>query len=112
MATPTNVATTTTATAINAARVVLSIRVPTQPRSAGSRVSDPSTIMSTPIDEAIATPCTKSRPMRHRPSSEMITVAPANSTARPLVSIDSATESSTSRPSRNPSRYLVTMNSA
>ena len=37
-------------TAISAARDVLSIRLPTHPRSAGSRVSDPRIIISTPID--------------------------------------------------------------
>ena len=44
-------------------------------------------------------PATKLRPIRNRPISEMITVMPANSTARPLVSIASTTDSSTSRPS-------------
>jgi hypothetical protein len=102
--TPTNAPTTPIPTAIRAARVVLSIRVPTQPSRAGSNVSEPSTIISTPIDDATAMPCTKSSPMRNRPINEMITVRPANSTARPLVSIDSAIASSTLNPSRKPSR--------
>ena len=46
--------TTAMATAISEARVVLSMRRPTQPSSAGSRVSEPSTIISTPSDEAMA----------------------------------------------------------
>ncbi len=96
--------TTAIATAINAAREVLSMRLPTSPSKAGSRVSEPTIISSTPITDASATPCTKLRPMRNSPISEMITVMPANSTARPLVSIASTTESSTSRPRRSPSR--------
>ena len=83
---------------------MLSILVPTHPRSAGSSVSEPRIIISTPMAEAMATPVTKLRPMRVSPSSEMITVMPAKSTARPLVSIDSATASSTPRPSLSPSR--------
>ena len=42
--------------------------------------------------------------------SEMITVMPANSTARPLVSIDEAIESSTLAPACRFSRCRVTMN--
>ena len=85
---PMNTPTTAMPTAISAARDVLSIRVPTQPSSAGSSVSEARIISSTPSAEATATPWTKLSPMRNRPSSEMITVMPANSTARPLVSID------------------------
>ena len=44
--------------------------------------------MATASAEAIATPWTKASPMSRRPSSAMITVMPANITARPLVSID------------------------
>ena len=42
----------------------------------------------------------------------MITVPPANSTARPDVSIDATAASSGLRPACRPSRCLVTMNSA
>ena len=61
---------------MRAARVVLSMRRPTQPSSAGTRVSEPRIIISTPIDEATAMPWTKLRPIRNRPISEMITVMP------------------------------------
>ena len=97
---------------MRAARVVLSMRLPTQPRSAGTRDSEPRIIISTPTDEATAMPCTKLRPIRNRPIREMITVSPANNTARPLVSIDSTMASSTLSPSFKPSRYRVTMNRA
>ena len=99
-----NTPTTAMPTAISAARDVLSILVPTQPSSAGSSVNEARTISSTPSAEATATPWTKLSPMSIRPSSEMMTVVPANSTARPLVSIDSTTDSSTSRPRPKPSR--------
>ena len=46
------------------------------------------------------------------PSSAIITVAPANSTARPAVFIASTTASSLSRPPARLSRKRVTMNSA
>jgi hypothetical protein len=42
-------------TAISAARVVFSMRGPIQPSSAGTSVSEPRIIISTPIAEAIAT---------------------------------------------------------
>jgi hypothetical protein len=88
------------------------MRVPTQPRRAGSSVSVARTISSTPTAEPTAMPVTKLRPMSVRPSSEMTTVMPANTTARPLVSIDSVTASSTDAPAWIASRYRVTMNRA
>ncbi len=110
--TPTNAPTTASPTAISAAQVVLSIRAPTQPSSAGSKVSEAAIIMATASAEAMATPCTKARPISSRPSNAMITVMPANNTARPLVSIDATTESSTLAPRLRFSRYRVTMKSA
>ena len=108
-----NTATTITATVISAARVVLSMRAPTQPSSAGSSVSDASTISSTPTADAMATPVTNARPISDRPSRAMMTVVPAKITARPLVSSASAIESSTRRARRaSASRYRVTMNRA
>ena len=94
-ATPTNTPTHSRATATSAARDVLSMRLPTQPSSDGSSVSVASTISNTPTAEPTAMPVTKLRPMSVRPSSEITTVMPANTTARPLVSIDSTTASST-----------------
>ena len=46
------------------------------------------------------------------PSSAITTVAPANSTARPEVSMAFRTASSTSSPSRSPARNRVTMKRA
>ncbi len=112
MVTPTNAPTTASPTAIIAAQVVLSIRVPTQPSSAGSRVSEAAIIIATASAEAMATPCTNASPMSRSPSNAMITVMPANITARPLVSIAATTESSTLAPRLRFSRYRVTMNRA
>ena len=84
--------------------MVTSMRSPTQPSSAGSSVSETSTISTTPTAAARATAVTNSRPISVRPISEMTTVVPAKITARPLVSIASATESSTESPACNASR--------
>ena len=111
-ATPTKIVTTRMPTDRSAARDVLSMRAPTQPNSAGSRVSEAITISSTPTAEATATPVTNLRPISDRPSRAMITVVPAKITARPLVSRASAIESSTVDPAWSASRYLVTMNRA
>ena len=101
--TATNAPTMAMPTPISAARLVLSILVPTQPRSAGSNVNAPRTIMITPDTDARAMPWTNFRPIRNRPINEMTTVIPAKRTARPLVSIDSTTDSSTLKPSLRPS---------
>ena len=53
---PKNAPATPSATAPRAARVVWSIRLPIQPSSAGSSVSDPSIIISTPSEAAKAMP--------------------------------------------------------
>ena len=74
------------------------MRVPTHPSNAGNRVSEARIIMATAIADAIATPWTKASPMSRSPSSAMMTVIPANITARPLVSIEATTESSTLAP--------------
>ena len=89
---------------MSAARVVMSIRSPTQPSSAGSSVNDTSTISTTPTAAARATAVTNSSPINVSPISEMTTVVPAKITARPLVSIASTTESSTESPACNASR--------
>ena len=60
----------------------------------------------------IAMPRMNDRPTRNRPSTEITTVPPANSTARPLVSIEWTTAVSGSMPSCRASRYRVLMNKA
>ena len=50
--------------------------------------------------------------MINMPSSEITTVVPAKSTARPAVSIDSAVAASHDSPRRLASRYRVTIKSA
>ena len=84
---------------------------PTKPRTAGSSVSAASIIVNTTAAPPMAMPWRNARPMSSAPSSEMTTTIPANSTARPAVSIDRSTAASGSRPSRRPRRYRVTMNS-
>ncbi len=101
---PTMAPTTTRATAASAAHVVWSIRRPTQPSNAGSSVSDDAITSRTPSALATATPCTKLSPIRNRPIRAMITVMPANRTARPLVSIDATIASSTGAPALRFSR--------
>ena len=66
----------------------------------------------TVIDVPTAIPFTKSMPIRNRPRSEITTVHPANTTARPAVSIARTTACSGSRPSLEALRYRVTMKSA
>ena len=65
-----------------------SIERPTKPRSAGTSVIDASMTTATVTDAPMARPITKSTPMMNRPSREMTTVVPANSTARPAVSME------------------------
>ncbi len=59
---------------------------PKNPSSAGSRVSEATTVVATLREAATATPYRNDRPSANRPSSAMQTVMPANSTARPEVS--------------------------
>ena len=67
---------------------------------------------ATAIEAAIATPYRKLTPSANIPSIAMHTIIPANSTARPEVSIASTTASSPLSPRIRPWRYRVTMNSA
>ena len=60
-----------------------STRMPIMPSSAGISVTAAVITMSTTIAAAIATPLRKLTPSTSRPSSATMTVAPANSTARP-----------------------------
>ena len=77
---------------------------PTNPSSAGSSVIDASMVVSTPAAIAMDTPRMIDVFMSHRPSTEMITVDPANNTARPAVSMACTTLRSGSRPAARFSR--------
>ena len=85
---------------------------PAKPRSAGSSVIDASTVKSTATMALTAIPRTSGMPMTNRPSMEMHTVTPANTTARPDVVSASAHASSLSAPSCRHERKRVRMNSA
>ena len=89
-----------------------SIRRPILLSIAGRSVSDAVMVSSTASDEATAGPYRNATPRANMPRSAITTVAPANSTARPEVSMALTTASSTSSPSRSPARKRVTMNSA
>ena len=85
---------------------------PMKPNSAGSNVTEAIIVTSTVIAAPTPRPWKNGRPMSSRPSSEMTTVIPANSTARPAVSMARAVASDEDLPLRSSSRYRVTMNSA
>ena len=75
-----------------------STRRPKNPSIAGSSVIDASTVNATAIAAATPTPYRKLTPSANIPSIAMQTITPANRTARPDVSIDSTTASSTDCP--------------
>ncbi len=104
--------TTNSATPVAAAFEVVWIRVPVIASSAGSRVIDASIITSTPIALEMARPFTKAMPINSKPSSEMITVMPANTTARPDESTEATIAVSGSSPIARCSRNRLTMNKA
>ena len=86
---------------------------PTKPSTAGSSVTDASIVRSTPVAAATASADVRSVPITNSPSTEITTVPPANSTARPAVSM--ASIDGILRWSCRPAsalRYRVTMNSA
>ena len=89
-----------------------SIARPAKPNMAGSKVSAAAITRTTAAMALTARPCMNGRLSRNSPHSEMTTVMPANSTARPDVPSETATASRGSRPSDRPCRYRVTMNSA
>lgn len=66
--------------------------------SAGSSVSAAMTVKATVTAAAMATPWRKLTPRANMPSIAMHTISPANSTARPLVSIASTTAASRDSP--------------
>ena len=77
---------------------------PTKPSSAGNSVSDASIVVSTPIETATAVPRMTVVFISSRPSTEMITVVPANNTARPAVPMARTVACSGSRPAARFSR--------
>jgi hypothetical protein len=85
--------------------------MPMIPSSAGISVTAAVIVMSTMIAEATATPLRKLMPSTNRPSSATITVAPANSTARPDVFSARTQAASGSRPALMALRWRVTTNS-
>ena len=90
----------------------LARRVPENPSSAGSRVSEPSRTMATVAAAATATPFSSGWRSTSRPIMPITTVEPAISTVRPAVRIAVTAASSGARPTSKPSRNLVTMNRA
>ena len=64
---------------------------PVKPSSAGTNVTDATIITSTVAAAPAPRPRMKSTPIRKSPQSEITTVAPAKSTARPAVSMASST---------------------
>ena len=88
------------------------MRLPTRANRAGSAVRAAVMVSSTAIADEIASPLRKVTPSTTMPSKASITVVPANSTARPAVSIAPTVASRTLLPSRRFSRKRVTMKSA
>ena len=76
------------------------MRAPKRESAAGRTVSAASIVISTASAEAIASPYRKLTPSANCPSRAMITVMPANSTARPAVSIASSIAGWSSAPAR------------
>ena len=85
--------------------------MPIIPSSAGISVTAAVIVVSTTIADANATPLRKLTPSTSRPSSATITVAPANSTARPDVFSARMHAASGSRPALIALRWRVTTNS-
>ncbi len=81
-------------------------------RRAGSSVTEAATVRTTVSEEAIATPPRKFSRSTSMPSRAMQTVAPAKTTARPVVATACSAASSTLRPRLRPLRWRVTMNRA
>ena len=101
--TPTSASATNPA-AIRPRHFVRSMLRPANPSSAGSRVIDASTVNRTVSDAVTPRPPTNPMPMKSMPNSEMTTVAPANTTERPAVSIAMPIDSRMSWPACSCSR--------
>jgi hypothetical protein len=69
-------------------------------------------VTATVVAAPMPSPDTNCRPMSSMPSNDTTTVMPANTTARPAVSIAPTAASSNDCPARRFSRYRVTMKSA
>ena len=91
---------------------VTSTRSPAKPRRAGRRVSDATIVIATTVAAPMASPEMKVSCMTSMPISEMTTVVPAKSTARPAVFIAMSVEASMVWPLWRFSRNRVTMNRA
>ena len=91
---------------------VTSTRCWAKPSSAGSSVIDASIVTATVLAAPMPSPDTNARPINNMPSNDTTTVMPANTTARPAVSIAVNVASSKLCPACRFSRYRVTMNSA
>ena len=85
---------------------------PTNPSMAGSNVIAAATAITTASDVPTARPWRKLSPISSMPSTETMTVKPANTTARPEVVIASSTAASGEPVRCSASRYRVTMKSA
>ena len=75
---------------------VISTRRPAKPSRAGSSVSEATSVVATTAAVPSARPVMKLTCMTSMPSSEITTVVPANSTARPAVSMAMTVERSRS----------------
>ena len=84
---------------------------PSSARTASRKEFASSTVVRTPSALPIPSFVTKSRPKNASPVTEIATVSPANSTARPAEAPASAAASRGSRPSWRNCRKRVTMNS-
>ena len=104
-------ATANRAAAMMPRRRVVSILVAAYDRHAGSNVKLASMVTATAMLAPIPRPEMNFNPINSIPSSEMTTVAPANNTARPAVSIAAMIASSSEYPSVRFSRNRVRMNS-
>ena len=76
--------------------LVRSMLSPEKPRRAGSNVMEASTVAATVRLAVTPSPLMNPIPMRNIPKSEITTVAPANTTERPAVSIAMPIDSRTS----------------
>ena len=85
---------------------------PAKPRAAGSSVTEAAMTISRVSTTVKANPVIAGCPISSRPSIEMTTVMPANSTARPAVVIAVWVARRGSCPSARLLRNRVTMNSA
>lgn len=66
---------------------MISTRAPAKPNRAGSNVTEATMVTATTLAAPTARPVTKLMFITSMPSSEMTTVVPANTTARPDVSM-------------------------